>query len=90
MYAAVQLIVFSAVDLTDSVKRLNKDHQNSGGFANVHRCKLCVRDIDASIPQLVSRYQFSSMMNCDDVGPFQLIVVYIPYIDLGRSQGNKI
>jgi hypothetical protein len=70
MYAAVQLIVFSAVDLTDSVKRLNKDHQNSGGFANVHRCKLCVRDIDASIPQLVSRYQFSSMMNCDDVGPF--------------------
>lgn len=51
---------FGTVDLTNSVQRLNKDHQNSGGFANVHRCKLHVRDIDASVPQLVSRHQFSS------------------------------
>ncbi|KAG2151147.1 kinase-like domain-containing protein [Suillus bovinus] len=56
-----------AVDLTNSVQRLNKDHHNSGGFANVHRCRLHARDMDASVPQLGSRYQISSTMACDDV-----------------------
>lgn len=58
---------FGAVDLTNSVQRLNKDHQSTGGFANVHRCKLHVRDIDTSVQRLVSPYQFSSITSCDDV-----------------------
>lgn len=90
LYVTVRLIAFSAVDLTDSVQRLKKDHQSTGGFANVHRCKLRVKDIDASVQQLGSRYQFSSMTSCNDVGAFQLIVIYNLYINLGRSQGNKI
>lgn len=58
---------FGAVDLTNSVQRLNKDHQSTGGFANVHRCKLHVRDLDTSVQRLVSPYQFSSITSCDDV-----------------------
>lgn len=75
LYVAVGLIVFSAVDLTDSVQWLNKDPQNFGGFANVHRCKFCVTDLEATVPQLVSRYQLSSITTCNDVGAFKWVVI---------------
>jgi serine/threonine protein kinase len=47
---------FGTVDLTDSIQRLNKDHRDSGGFAYVHTCKLCLTEIDASVREKVSRY----------------------------------
>ncbi|KAG2358158.1 hypothetical protein BDR07DRAFT_308164 [Suillus spraguei] len=30
-------------------------------------CKLCVTDIDTSVPQLASRHQLSSITTCDDI-----------------------
>ncbi|KAG1785067.1 kinase-like domain-containing protein [Suillus plorans] len=60
------LIIFSAADLTTSVKRLNNVHQNAGGFANVHRCRLSLRGIDA-VQLAVFRYQSSSRSTCVDV-----------------------
>ncbi|KAG1906280.1 kinase-like domain-containing protein [Suillus fuscotomentosus] len=57
---------FGAADLTTSVKRLNNVHQNAGGFANVHRCSLSLRDIDA-VQLAVFRYQSSSRSTCVDV-----------------------
>ncbi|KAG1888544.1 kinase-like domain-containing protein [Suillus subluteus] len=54
---------FGAADLTNLVQRPNKIRQAFGGFANVHRCKLYLRDNDA-VQQVVSRYQFPSRSTC--------------------------
>ncbi|KAG2033963.1 hypothetical protein BDR03DRAFT_645248 [Suillus americanus] len=53
---------FGAIDLTNSVLRLNGDYHNSGGFAYVHKCKLYLRDINASVRQVDSHHQLSSTM----------------------------
>ncbi|KAG1725853.1 kinase-like domain-containing protein [Suillus lakei] len=58
---------FGAADLTNSVQRLKKDCQDFGGFAYVHRCNLYIGDIDASVRQVVSRYQLPSTTTCVDV-----------------------
>lgn len=67
---------FSAVDLTNSVLRLNKDYHNSGGFAYVHKCKLRLKDkgIDTSVRQIDSHHQLSSMTTYTDVAVKEIIL----------------
>ncbi|KAG1868010.1 kinase-like domain-containing protein [Suillus tomentosus] len=62
-----------ATDLTTSVERPNKVHQNAGGFANVHRGKLDLRDIGA-VQRVVFRYQFPSMSTRVDVAVKEIIM----------------
>ncbi|KAG2069805.1 kinase-like protein [Suillus decipiens] len=62
----VKLIVFSAANLTNSIKRPNKVPQAYGGFANVHKCMLDLGDVDA-LPQVVFRYQSLSKTPYADV-----------------------
>ncbi|KAG2144100.1 kinase-like domain-containing protein [Suillus bovinus] len=64
---------FGAADLTNSVKRLNNVHQNSGGFANVHRCKLDLRGTGA-VQQVVFRYQYPSKSTSVDVAVKEIIL----------------
>ncbi|KAG1906275.1 kinase-like domain-containing protein [Suillus fuscotomentosus] len=59
---------FSAVDLTDSIQRLDKDHCYSGGFAYVRKCEIHLTKIDASVQEKVSRYyQHPTVTECVDV-----------------------
>ncbi|KAG1808532.1 kinase-like domain-containing protein [Suillus variegatus] len=62
-----------APDLTTSVERLEKVHHNAGGYANVHRCKLDLRGINA-IQQAVFRYQSPLMSTCVDVAVKEIIL----------------
>lgn len=64
---------FGAADLTTSVKRLNKVHQDGGGFANVHRCKLHLGGIDAT-QQVVFHYQSPSTSTFVDVAVKEIIL----------------
>lgn len=64
---------FRAADLTNLVQRPNKDRQAYGGFANVHKCKLFLRDIDVVQPA-VFRYQLPSGSNCTDVAVKEIIL----------------
>ncbi|KAG1845178.1 kinase-like domain-containing protein [Suillus subluteus] len=61
-----------AADLTNSVQRLYKVYQNCGGFANVHKCKLYIRDIGA-VQQVAFRYRLSSMSTSVDVAVKEII-----------------
>ncbi|KAG1906273.1 uncharacterized protein F5891DRAFT_1004786, partial [Suillus fuscotomentosus] len=72
---------FSAVDLTGSIQRLNKDHHDSGGFTYVHPCKLRLTEIDASVQEKVSRYyQYPTATECVDVTVKELILANDPDI----------
>jgi len=89
LHAIVRLIVFSAADLTTSVKRLNNVHLITGGYALVHRCKLDLKDIDV-VQQMVFRYQSPLMSTCVYVGALSVILFCLPHGNLGRSQGNNV
>ncbi|KAG1737454.1 kinase-like domain-containing protein [Suillus lakei] len=65
---------FGAVDLTNAVRRLNKDYHNSGGFAYVHRCKIRPGDINASVRRVISRHQLPSMTTYVEVAVKEIIL----------------
>ncbi|KAG2139327.1 kinase-like domain-containing protein [Suillus clintonianus] len=50
-----------------SVQRSDQDYHDAGGFAYVHKCKLSRRNIFASVQQVDSRRQLSSMTTSVDV-----------------------
>jgi len=72
LHAAIELIVFSVIDLTSSIERLSKDPQATGASANVHMCRLRLTNIDVDVGQAVSRYQSLLVSNYAVVGALQL------------------
>lgn len=54
-----------AADLTNSISRFNKYAANSGGYADVHRCRLALDSTTVLVQQAVSRDQVSH--GCVDV-----------------------
>ncbi|KAG1723091.1 kinase-like domain-containing protein [Suillus lakei] len=62
-FALVQSI--GAADLTDSIIRINQYAANSGGYADVHRCRLVFDSTTALVQQAVSHYQVP--LECVDV-----------------------
>ncbi|KAG2140662.1 kinase-like domain-containing protein [Suillus clintonianus] len=56
-----------AVDLTNSVQRLDKDPHAAGAYGAVHRCRLHLENIDTTVRQAVACYQLPSTSTCVDI-----------------------
>jgi hypothetical protein len=86
MHPVLVLTDHSAADLTNSITRINKYAANSGGYADVHRCRLAFDSTTVLVEQAVSHYQVPH--GCVDVSVKQAIPVSFPTVS--RSQSRSL